>query len=75
MEQRASSLQQRLEARRNLFLAQKSGEGGASGASVGGTQPTYVSSRTGRKKQMQAVKHTIAQVYELPLQCKPIQMK
>ena len=56
MEQRASSLQQRLEARRNMFLAQKSGDGGASGpSSVGGTQPTYVSSRTGREKQMQTV--------------------
>ena len=49
MEQRASSLQQRLEARRNMFLAQKSGEGGNSGpSSVGGLPSSYVASRTGK---------------------------
>jgi len=48
MEQRASSLQQRLEARRNMFLAQKSGEGGNSGpSSIGGQPSSYVASRTG----------------------------
>ena len=49
MEQRASSLQQRLEARRNMFLAQKSGEGGNSGpSSIGGQPSSYVASRTGK---------------------------
>lgn len=49
MEQRASSLQQRLEARRNMFLAQKSGEGGNSGpSSIGGPPSSYVASRTGK---------------------------
>ena len=50
MEQRASSLQQRLEARRNMFLAQKTGEGGGSSVPppVGSTQPAYISSRTGK---------------------------
>ena len=50
MEQRASSLQQRLEARRNMFLAQKTGEGGGSTGAppVASTQPAYISSRTGK---------------------------
>ena len=49
MEQRASSLQQRLEARRNMFLAQKSGEGGNSGpSSIGGPPSSYAASRTGK---------------------------
>ena len=53
MEQRASSLQQRLEARRNMFLAAKTGDGsgGASGpSSIGATQSTYIASRTGKIK-------------------------
>ena len=52
MEQRASSLQQRLEARRNMFLAAKpDGGGGGSGpSSIGAPQSTYTSSRTGRNQ-------------------------
>ena len=53
MEQRASSLQQRLEARRNMFLAAKAGEGGGSGPpAVGAPQPAYISSRTGKNKHV-----------------------
>ena len=50
MEQRASSLQQRLEARRNMFLAGKTGDGGGGSGPppVPGTQPAYISSRTGK---------------------------
>ena len=53
MEQRASSLQQRLEARRNMFLATKSGDGGGGSSgpsSIGAPQSTYISSRTGRNQ-------------------------
>lgn len=50
MEQRASSLQQRLEARRNMFLAGKPGDGGGGSGPppVGSTQPIYTSQRTGK---------------------------
>ena len=50
MEQRASSLQQRLEARRNMFLAGKSGDGGGGSGPppVGSTQQPYTSQRTGK---------------------------
>ena len=53
MEQRASSLQQRLEARRNMFLAAKTGDAGGVGSgppSMGTSQPAYISSRTGKNE-------------------------
>ena len=55
MEQRASSLQQRLEARRNMFLAAKSGDTGGGGSgppSIGASQPAYISSRTGKNQHI-----------------------
>ena len=54
MEQRASSLQQRLEARRNMFLAAKTGDAGGGGSgppSIGTSQPAYISSRTGKNEK------------------------
>ena len=57
MEQRASSLQQRLEARRNMFLAGKTGDGGGGSGPppVPGTQPAYISSRTGKWKNVSTI--------------------
>ena len=66
MEQRASSLQQRLEARRNMFLAQKSGEGGNSGpSSIGGQPSSYVASRTGKNINFLAKFSLIVNIHEL----------